>query len=72
LIITPQIIFQYALTQLEPITISMIAPLMPIMVFLIGFFTVKLHPTFLTIIGVSYICVISMLGTLMRRAYNKV
>lgn len=70
LIIVPQIIFQYALKELEPITISMISPLMPIMIFLIGFFTIKFHPTFLTIMAVSYVCVISVVGSFFRYKNN--
>lgn len=70
LIIVPQIVFQYSLRDLEPITISIVAPLMPILVFFSEFYNKQLHPTTWTIAGVAYISVISIVGTIIR--YRKV
>ena len=51
LIIIPQTVFQYALRELEPLTISMVAPLKPVLVFLFEFCTRELTPTFWSITG---------------------
>jgi drug/metabolite transporter (DMT)-like permease len=70
LIIIPQIVFQYSLRDLEPITISIVAPLMPILVFFSEFYNKQLHPTTWTIAGVIYISAISIVGTVIR--YQKI
>lgn len=71
LVIIPQIAFQYALKGLQPITISIISPIMPVLVFIAQFSNSKLHPSFYTIVGVIYISGIAIMGSLSRYKKNR-
>jgi drug/metabolite transporter (DMT)-like permease len=66
LIIIPQVILQYAIKGLQPITVSVIAPLMPVLTFFIEFFNKNLNPTVWSISGVFYIFVISAMAAIFR------
>lgn len=65
-IILPQILFQYALQYLEPITVSFITPLMLIMVYLFEFSNKNLNPEVWSVLGVIYISLISLYSAFMR------
>ncbi|HVV69047.1 MAG TPA: DMT family transporter [Patescibacteria group bacterium] len=72
LIVIPQIIFQYSLKELEPITISIISPLMPVMIFIVEIFSNKINPNFITILGIFFICLASMAGAKIRYHLHRV
>lgn len=65
-IILPQILFQYALQYLEPITISFLTPLMLIMVYFCEFGNKDLNPQSWSILGIIYISLISLYSAFMR------
>lgn len=71
LIITPQIIFQYALKELEPITVSVISPLMPVLIFITEILTNKFVQSNLMLFAITYICLVSMIGAKIRYNYQR-
>lgn len=66
LIIIPQTFFQYALRELEPITTAIIAPLKPVLVFPLELLNRELILTPWTILGVAYLSIVSIGGTLIQ------
>lgn len=64
LIIIPQTIFQYALRELEPVTVSLISPLKPVLVFFFEFFNKELSLSFWSLSGIVYLTVVSIAGAL--------
>lgn len=63
LIILPQILIQYAIKRIYPISIAIIAPLMPILAFMLEFYNQNLHPTVWSILGVLYVGLVSTIAT---------
>ncbi len=69
-IIIPQTIFQYALRELEPLTIAIICPLNPVLVFFFEIFNRELSLMFWSLSGILYLTIISIAGALMQ--YKKI
>lgn len=70
LIILPQIIFQISLKELEPLTISIISPLKPILVFIFEIFDAQLSLTIWTISCIIFTTIVSITGTLLKFKSN--
>ncbi len=70
-IIIPQILYQSAVRELQPITIAMVLPFMPVMTFLIEFYDKRLSPDVYTIIGIMVIICISITGSILRYKQEK-
>jgi drug/metabolite transporter (DMT)-like permease len=68
-IIVPQLVYQSAIRELQPISVAMIAPLMPVMTFFIEFYDARLSPGIYTITGILIILGITTFGTILR--YNQ-
>jgi drug/metabolite transporter (DMT)-like permease len=66
LVVIPQIAMQIALRELEPFTVGIIMPFMPVLMFMMEFSTERLHPTFEVFVGVVGIWVISFGGSVLR------
>lgn len=66
LIVGPQLVFQAAVKQLDPLTLSMLPPLMPVLTFFIEFFDHQLNPTMLVLLGVSAIGLCSIAASTFR------
>lgn len=66
LIIIPQYLFQLSVAKLEPISIAIISPLMPILSFFFQYTDQRLQPTWWTIIGVTLIFFIVVANTMLR------
>jgi drug/metabolite transporter (DMT)-like permease len=72
LVIIPQVLFQVSMRELEPFTIGMVLPLMPVLVFMIEFFSKKLHPTLEVFLGILAITCISLVGGVLRYRAEKI
>jgi drug/metabolite transporter (DMT)-like permease len=66
LIIVPQIAIQISLRELEPFTVSVIMPFMPVLMFFMESFSQRLHPTVEAFVGIMAICGISFGGSVFR------
>jgi len=66
LIIIPQIFFQHAIKSLQPITIALVSPLMPVLTFFMQFLNKQLHPSFWSIISIGYLCIIVISSSIIR------
>jgi|GEM_PF-6539643 len=66
LVIIPQLAFQIAVRDLQPLSIAIILPLMPAVVFFIQFADSRLHPSIWSIGGITVICLFSIMGAVFR------
>jgi len=70
LIIIPQLILQNAISKLQPVSISIASPFMPILTFFLEFIDGRLVPTMWTISGVSSVFLICLFGISSRYRYE--
>jgi drug/metabolite transporter (DMT)-like permease len=66
LIIIPQTIFQYALKNTDPFSIAVVSSLKPVVVFFLEIFNTELALSFWTILGVSYLALVSILSSIFQ------
>jgi drug/metabolite transporter (DMT)-like permease len=72
LIIIPQLMIQNAISKLQPVSISIASPFMPILTFFLEFIDGRLAPTMWTISGVSSVFLICLFGILSRYRYETI
>jgi len=72
LIIIPQLILQNAISKLQPVSISIASPFMPILTFFLEFIDGRLTPTAWSIAGVSTVFFICLFGILSRYKYETI
>jgi drug/metabolite transporter (DMT)-like permease len=72
LVIIPQIAIQISLRELEPFTVSIIMPFMPVLMFIMEFFTKRLQPTAAVYVGIIAICMVSLSGSIFRYRAEKI
>lgn len=65
-LIIPQLIYQPAVRELQPISIAMVIPIMPVITFFIEFHDARLNPNTGTILGILTILGITLFGTFLR------
>lgn len=66
LIIVPQIFFQLSVRELEPLSINIISPLMPVLIFFIELMMNHSPVVIYTLIGILSVCIISLGGSILR------
>lgn len=65
-IIVPQLAYQKAIRELQPITVAMVLPLMPVMTYFIEFFDSRLNPTIYPIMGILGVFGITLISSVYR------
>jgi len=71
LIIIPQIVYQISIRELQPISIAITLPFMPVLVFFLEFFDHRVQPQNYTIAGILAIFLIVVSGTIVRYRKEK-
>lgn len=72
LIVIPQIAMQISMRELEPFTISVIMPFMPVLMFFMESFNKRLHSTLEVFAGIVGIFIISLIGSAYRYRAEKI
>jgi drug/metabolite transporter (DMT)-like permease len=72
LIIVPQIMLQNAISRLQPVSISIASPFMPVLTFFLEFIDHRLSPTMWSVIGVISVFLICLLGVVSRYKYETI
>jgi drug/metabolite transporter (DMT)-like permease len=70
-IIIPQVVYQSAIRELQPISVAMILPLMPVMTFFIEFYDSRLNPTIYAIAGILAILLMTIFSSTTRYYQEK-
>ena len=66
MLVIPQIFYQNAIRELQPISISFFLPLMPVMVFFMEYYDARLQPNLYTICGIFIVFILSILSSFLR------